>query len=496
MRRALLLAPLLAAGCLSAPERTYDEPALAPPAGFAAEAPDAAPLERWWAELGGEELAAAVDEAFRANRDLRAAAARLDEALAEARAAGAALQPSVGLAADAVRQRQNFVGLPVPGGGDVLSSTSTAYGVSLDVSWEPDLWGRLRALDSAAESEVGATAAELVGAHLSLAGQVSKAWLALAEARRQAALAGETAAAYRANAEVIRDRYELGRAEAFDLHLLENQLAAAEALLALRREQEARAARQLEVLLGRAPGGRVPGADALPPVPDPVPAGLPADLTWRRPDLAAAAARLAALDWRLAAARADLLPSLRLTGSAGRRTAELGDLLDSSFDVWSLAAGLVQPLFEGGRLRARVDAADARARAALEAYAQDLLVALGEVETALAAEEHLAAREAALAAAAASAESARAVAQDRYFEGLVDVVALLDAERRALSAESELLAVRRARLETRVDLFLALGGGFGDSPPPLLAPLAAHDVGAANPDATNRPGHDPETLSR
>lgn len=479
IRPALLGSLVLAAACASRPgPRPGELPLELPETYAAAPAIDDAPapgLDAWWEALGDSELAVAVREAFEHNRDLAAAAARVEAVLAEARVAGAARAPRVELAADAGRRRQNFIGLPLPGGGDVPSSTSTSYGVALDVAWEVDLWGRLRSGVRAADAQARAAALDLAAAHLSLAGQVSKAWFALAEARAQEALSESSAASYRAQTAVLRERFALGRAAALDLHLLENQLANAEAALERRREEVVRGARRLELLLGRVPRGSAPGGDALPDAPPPPPPGLPADLAWRRPDLAAARARLVALDARLDAARAELLPSLRLTGGVGRRASELSDLVDSGFDVWSLAAGLVQPLFEGGRLRALVDVADASARAALAEFAQAYLVALAEVETSLAAEEHIERHAEHLERAAREAAAARATAEERYFRGLVDVLALLEAQRRDLAAQADRLALRRRRLEARIDLFLALGGGFGVAGAPHLEAVALDD---------------------
>jgi outer membrane protein TolC len=203
------------------------------------------------------------------------------------------------------------------------------------------------------------------------------------------------------------------------------------------------------------------GAPALQPPAMSVPEGLPATLVSRRPDLVAAEYRLAATDARLVQARAALYPSLRLTGSGGSTSTELGDLLDGNFSVWSLAGGLLQPIFQGGRLRAGVDLAESGTAQALAAYANVLLNAYGEVESTLTSESILSRRESALAVATDQAVAARRLAEDRYDAGLEDIVTVLDAQRRALSAESQLLLVRRSRLENRVDLYLALGGGFG-----------------------------------
>jgi NodT family efflux transporter outer membrane factor (OMF) lipoprotein len=198
----------------------------------------------------------------------------------------------------------------------------------------------------------------------------------------------------------------------------------------------------------------------LPDVEGAVPAGLPSELLERRPDLAAAERRLAATNMRVREAKSALFPRISLTASGGRTSSELEDLLSSQFNVWSLAGNLAQPLFQGGRLWANVQLNRARATEALEQYLQTVLQAFGEVETALAGERLLAEREATLRAATEQSIAARRLAEDRYRNGLEDFVTLLEAQRRALEAESQWITVRRMRIENRINLHLALGGGF------------------------------------
>ena len=258
-----------------------------------------------------------------------------------------------------------------------------------------------------------------------------------------------------------------------DRHLAVAQLEQARVLLQQRRETLARSQRQLELLLGRYPAGLVQAAD-LPAVPGPVPAGLPASLLYRRPDLVAAERQVAAADHRVSASRRALLPRIALTGSAGTQSEDVENLLDGDFFVWSVAGNLVQPIFEGSRLLARINANEGQLRVALEQYAQTALEAFGEVETALAVELFLAERQASLARAAEAAESAVRASRDRYEQGIDRFIVVLDARRRSLDAESQLLTVRRLRLESRVNLHLALGDGFG----PLAGTLpdAGQDV--------------------
>jgi NodT family efflux transporter outer membrane factor (OMF) lipoprotein len=376
---------------------------------------------------------------------------------------GADLEPSVGVGLDATRQRANFIGFPIGGAGGVPSATFETFGVSLETSWEVDLWGRVRAGARAAVAEMQASEADLRGARLSIAAQTAKIWFSILEARQQIALAEESVESFVLSAEQVRSRYESGIRPALDLRLALSNLAGAEALLELRRTQLDRAVRQLEVLLGRYPDGNILEtlvAGGLPRTPDPVPAGLPSELLIRRPDLVAAERRLVASDQRYLAARRSLYPRLTLTASGGTRSASLNDLLDGDFKVWSLLGGLTQPLFQGGRLRAGVEQADAASRETLSFYVGSVLSAFAEVESSLAAEGYLAEREVHLAEAAEQLVAARRLAEQRYRNGVGIYLVVLESQTRALTAESELLVVRRQRLENRVDLHLALGGGF------------------------------------
>jgi len=267
------------------------------------------------------------------------------------------------------------------------------------------------------------------------------------------------------------------------VRLSESEVATARSLEALREEQLERTVRQLEILLGRYPAGEVDSQVGLPVLSSSPAAGLPSQLLQRRPDLRAAELRLLASDERLYEARALLWPDLRLTGSAGRTSSELGDLLDSDFDVWSIGASLFQPIFQGGRLKANVALAEAQLREILELYAGDVLRAFAEVEILLAIEGALATQEAEQRMAAERAEEAYDLAQGRYAAGREEITALLIAQRRAIEAETSLLDVQRRRLDARVDLFLALGGGFDLQLPTATAEAENEDRPAPDAEA-------------
>jgi len=459
---ALLCAAL---ACRAPVPRDGEAPPLHVPASFAAAAADDSTTvtEDWWTAFGSEELSLLVEEVLARNYDLIAAAHRLRAAEAQARIAGAALLPAASLGGDASRQRQNFIGLPLPGGGpEVLSSTSSSLGVSLNVSWELDLWGKLDAYSEAAEADFAAGVEDLASLRLSLAGQAVKSWLGLVDARLQLEIAARQVESLERSTEVVRQRFENGRVTALDLNLAEAELAGALARRSAREEAQARAARGLEILRGSYPAGALESAAALPELPPQPSVGLPSELLRRRPDLRAAEVRLDAEDYRLYASRKELWPSLSLTGSVGRRTAEAGDLGDDAFSVWSLLAGLTQPIFQGGRLSAGVDAAEAKVDATLAEYAQAVLRALLEVETALAVEASMAERDRQLARATERADQARGLAEERYRAGRTDILSVLTAQRQAYESESAWVNARRLHLEQRVDLMLALGGGLHD----------------------------------
>ncbi|MDA0374974.1 MAG: efflux transporter outer membrane subunit, partial [Planctomycetota bacterium] len=342
------------------------------------------------------------------------------------------------------------------------------------LSWEVDLWARVRSATEAAEADLAAAAEDFRGVQLSLAARTARAWFACIEARQQLELAEATAASFARTEEMVRERFERGVRPALDFRLARSDHQEALALVEVRRRQLDDLTRQLEVLTGRYPGSALEPAAELPALPGPVPGGLSAELVRRRPDLAAAEHRLAATDARLASSRANLYPRIALTSSAGTSSNDLADLGDLDFRVWSVGANLFAPIFEGGRIRAGIDEADARRREALALFGTTALQAYREVETALAATSILDAEWERRVAAVDEADAARGLSEDRYARGLVPIDTLLNAQRRALAARTQFLSVSRQRLDNRVQLILSLGGGFDDE-------------GIAAPASTTRP---------
>jgi NodT family efflux transporter outer membrane factor (OMF) lipoprotein len=417
-----------------------------------------AAAEGWLLDFGNETLRALVNEALAANPDLKAAAARVEQARQDVRVATADLLPTLDGSGNGSRAQrpgdQRFPG---------LGQRANRFNLSLDVAWEPDFWGRIRDERRAAVASFEAGTADYHAARLSLAANTVKAAFAAAEAEAQVALATENVETRRLQQGLLEKQLDRGlEAEkvALDVSLGRADLARAESELTGQKRALDAARRSLEGLLGRYPAGRVAELKALPVPRRNVPAGLPAELLSRRPDVLAAELRLFESLNLESAARKALLPGIRLTGDKGYSSQELADLVSVQAAVWTIASGVTQPLFQGGRLRAGAKRARARYDELLNVYAGTAQTAFREVETALAAERFLVEQQEELARAKVEAERAEQLALGQYGRGLVDVLTVLDSRQRAYDANRALVTARAVRLRNRADLYLALGGAF------------------------------------
>lgn len=451
----ILLSLLLAAGCASSPEQAPTPDIQEPPEWTAGPIGVEGTPEAWLQDFEDPILTALVQEALVNNADLKSTAAKFDQSIAEARIAGADRRPSAGLGLNGTRQKISTFG-PTSTGGVRFEN----YNLSLDVSWELDLWGRLFDRTSAAIAQAEASQAELEAARMSLAAQVARAWFNYKAAAEQLALATRTAETYIENLKTGEARFRKGLSEGINLRRTRTQKASAIADVATRKRTLDRAARALEVLLGRYPAASLESGTGLPELPAAIPTGLPSDLLNRRPDLIAAERRLAAADKELLASKKERLPKISLTASGGSSSQEFKNLLDSNFSVWSLGANLAQPIFQGGRIRAGIDRRAALRDQTLANYRATALRAFLEVESTLAAESFLKHEQTQLYLAASEAAAAEKLAKQGYYNGTSEFIVWLDAQRTADSVNSRLIATRNLLLQNRVDLYLALGGPF------------------------------------
>ncbi len=459
MRRFVPLLAAFLAACSS--QQVYDKPALELPVAWKESAPRYADDGRWWRIYEDSQLDAVIDEALQNNADLVIAAARVDEARALVGEAESGFFPTLDARGLATKQKNSqrtatfFQGIP---------TQYKDYRATLNVSYEIDIFGRLRAGARAARAELQASEAARDTVRLALAAQVAKSYFTLRSLDEQVALTRETLRLREDALGLQRRRFDGGVISEFDYRQLEAEVAAARAQLPpLERDREREEA-ALALLLGRSPRQifesqiEIKKAFEESPAAPVLPSGVPSELLLRRADLVEAERRLAAANARIDAARAEMFPSIVLTGALGSESAALSNLFTGPAGLFNLGVALTQPIFAGGRLQARTEAAEARERAAVAQYTKAIQSAFSETRTALAAQSRSReSYEAETARAEALSQTLR-LARLRYNNGIASQLDVLDAERGLLAARSARIEALRAHRSAIADLFRALGG--------------------------------------
>lgn len=425
------------------------------PQNWAVDGADPGEVRIGWIEAVGDPvLTELVFEAQANNPDILAAAANLDASRALVVQARSALFPQINANFNVER-----TDTPNP-----FALNDTVYTLTGQAGWELDLWGRVRAGRNAAYASAQAVEADLRFAQYSLAGGVASAYFASIEANEQVGVAQRTVDALAEINRIVRVRYREGFASRQDTATTSSDYESARDSLADAQNSARNARRALEILLGRYPAEKVGLASALPEAPPLPPAGLPAQLLERRPDVIAAERRVAAAFADLDQTKAAQLPQVTLTGVGGGTSTDLGDILNGGNLLWSIIGDVLQPIFDAGLRGAQEDEADANRRAAISLYASTALDALREVEDNLDAVRVLAQREMILETAAEEAGTAYALSQLQYSEGEIDLIDVLNFQQRLFSAERNLVTVRRQRIDQWVALNLSLGGTWETSP--------------------------------
>jgi NodT family efflux transporter outer membrane factor (OMF) lipoprotein len=407
----------------------------------------------WWRAFTSDELAGLVEQSLAGNPDLAIAAERIRQAEATLQIAGASLFPTLDLNAGTAQAGAR------PRGGPTTTAKSTD--VALSASYELDLWGRYASIKRAADESLQATRFDYETVRLTLVASVTTTYFDVLTFRARLAITRETLAIAERILAVVESRVRYGAASQLDLSRQQTAVLQARAIIPPLELLERQALNALAVLVGRPPEGFDVAAGSIVALPVPgVEPLLPADVLVRRPDLAAAEAQLEAANASVAAARAALLPSIRLTGSAGLASDALLSIGSSPTFVYAIAASLLQPIFDGGRLRGQVDFAAARERELVENYRRAILAALTDVENALVAANRTAAQEELQIQVREGAQRSLRLAEVRYREGVDDLTVVLDAQRTLFQAQDQLAQIRLARLVASVALFRALGGGW------------------------------------
>jgi len=418
----------------------------------------------WWGVFGDTTLQTLIRRALKENRDVHIALANVNEARALLGIQRLEFYPQIDIRAG-WRKSHGADSLLTGVGSDEMSWLGGG------LSWELDLWGRLRRLNEAAAAELLATEDGRRSIILTVVSDVARAYLEVIELDNQVAITDTQIVIRRQSLDLARARFQGGLTSEMDVRQGENALAVAEGSHSRALRQRSQKENEISVLLGRTPGGIPRGLPLNQQgVPAVIPAGLPSNLLTRRPDVRQAEEQLHAANARIGAAIAAMFPTISLTATGGTISDELGNLGKTGTGFWRIAPSLLQPIINTGRNRRQIAAERARTEAAVGRYEKTVLTAFREVEDGLVAVQRL--REETEAAARASTASRRSVllAGLRYEGGVDNYLALLDAQRAQLDAELEESGLQRQYRVAVVQLYKALGGGWDPETDKLAMP--------------------------
>ncbi|PKO89144.1 MAG: RND transporter [Betaproteobacteria bacterium HGW-Betaproteobacteria-10] len=458
---AAIVAALTLSGCAIGPD--YFRPTASLPTSYAEALPSASQSQTeaaWWTLFQDPILNDLVEQALSNNADTRLAIARVEQAAAVAREAGAAFFPEIdGTASSSNRQQSTKTASWSTNSSRQINSRSAA----LTTSYELDVWGRVRRANEAVQASLLASQYSRDAIRLTIAGLISNNYLSLRTYDAQLVITHESLASRQDSLNLVKRRVEAGLVSPLDLYQAEGALAAIQAQAANLRRLRAFSEHQIALLTGN-PALKIAAGDLrqlpTPPIPR---ADLPSALIEARPDVRQAEANLIAANAGIGLAKAGYFPKFSLTGSLGSESKTLGDLLGAGANTWSLGIGLLVPILDFGRTTARVDQAKALNQQSLIIWENTLQTAFKEVRDALVSLRENSAAETAQNQRVDNAQKALKLSQQRYDAGYSSYLEVLDAQRTSNEAQLDMIATRQARLAASVDLFKAIGGGWQDS---------------------------------
>ena len=429
----------------------------------------------WWTLFGDARLDELIAEALQHNPDAQIAAARVQEARSYLRIANADRLPTVNLEGDATRSKQSEASLAQQGLGNIpgFPTHQTLYTVQGTVGYELDLWGKYQRASESARAQLLNTEYGREATKLSLTGEVARTYFSLIAAAEQLARGRDTLRSREESVGLEKLRFDSGESDEFTFKRAEAEAAATRVSTRQLELQVVQLTNALGVLLGRSPKALVDEAITVAgvslPAPVQLPAALPSSVLEQRPDIGAAEAALNASAADIGVARAQLFPSISITGAFGSASPELDDLFTGPSKMWTASGGILQPLFQGGRLRANVSRAEAVREQRKSEYARTVQQAFREVLDGLQGQTLIAGVREANDQQVAALSRATELAELRYGQGDIGYLELLDVRRGLYQAQIDLLAAQRDALLNTVDLALAVGGGLGDQAEPLTA---------------------------
>jgi hydrophobe/amphiphile efflux-1 (HAE1) family protein/NodT family efflux transporter outer membrane factor (OMF) lipoprotein len=421
---------------------------------------DNVPKGNWWEIFGDTNLNVLESQAILANQQLKAAVARVDQARATARIARSDLMPYLSL--DPSFEREAFSQNAKP---DFNVATANTFAVPLDLSYEVDLWGRVRRQFESAHADAQASLADFYNVLLTLQSDVAQNYFALRSLDAEIATVNGTIGLRHEQVRLVHSRFAGGIGSDLDVAQAETELATTEAEAASLAHQRDELENAIAILVGENPSNFKLAASNDPnwnPAPPEIPAGLPSDLLERRPDIAQAERQLASSNAKIGVAKGSFFPVLTLTGSAGYLSGDVSSLFSWDSRTWSIGPSLSLPIFAGGRNRATYKHSQAAFQESVALYRQQVLVAFGDVEDNLSGIYHFAVQEEAQQRAVTSATRAQQLATERYRAGIVAYIEVVDASRDTLTAERANAQLAGQRLIASVQLIKALGGGWNE----------------------------------
>jgi len=428
---------------------------------------DSVPKGQWWQIFGDTNLNDLELQALQANQSLKAAVARVDQARATARVARSDLLPS--LYFEPSYNRERFSPNQAPSYGPLIANT---WQTPLDLSYEIDLWGRVRRGFESARADAQGSLAAFGNVMLTLQADVAQNYFRLRALDAEIATVTGTVELRKEQVRLVRSRFNGGIGNDLDIARAETELATTEAEAASLAQSRAELENAIAILAGSNPSSfHLPAETAgnWNPQPPGIPAGLPSDLLERRPDVAQAERQLASANAHIGVAKAAFFPVLTLTGSGGYLSSDVDTLFNWNSRTWSIGPSLSLPIFAGGRNKAGYQRSKAVFEESVANYRQQVLVAFGEVEDSLSGIRHLADQSSAQQRAVTNARRAVELATDRYRSGIVSYIEVVDASRDALQAERDNAQLSGRRLIAAVQLIKALGGGWNNSAVATLA---------------------------
>ena len=429
----------------------------------------------WWESFEDSLFNDVLSDFNKSSPDLKTISSRMNVAKQILKINKASRLPSFSLGMNGTSRKQNLTAFGLSddffGGGPdssqsndsgsgVTSFSSSNFGLNLTMQWELDVWGKLFNRARGASNEYQSAYYDLCFLSFSMRIQLAKLYFSTVESLEQYELSKETYNSVSELADMVSARYDKGLRSSLDLRLTKSSVASSKAQMEIRKQAYLVLVRRLESMLGKYPSGKyVVNSELASKLPS-IAIGIPSEILNRRPDIKSSLAKLQAASHKKSESISSLLPSFILTSSTGNSSNDLNDVLNEDYQIWSQGLTVGLPLFQGGSIRANKNIAEENLNIAKQNLIKTIINAYSEVEQTLFAENSNDILLDAYENAAEQAEAAYKLSRERYDSGLVDLIAVMDSQQRWFLSRSQVLAAKKNKIDTRLNLLLAFGGNF------------------------------------